>query len=142
MYQLFVPATNLSESVEAETAHRYQGILEQLNSDEWRDVKFYADMHTLQCDILGHLPLEMACLVAEYLPLVDIIRLRRVRDLIRFKARGKMLCLLRDWLFKRYRGDGSKSCHPKRCVVLQLEQPWARIPGHEIHIPKPHFMPV
>lgn len=90
------PCHQPERSIEAEPAHRYRGILEQLKSDEWRDVKFYADMHTLQCDILGNLPLEMACLVAEYLPLVDIIRLRRVRDLIHFEARGKILCLLRD----------------------------------------------
>lgn len=90
------PCHQSERSIEAETAHRYCGILEQLNSDEWRRIKFYADMYTLQCDILGNLPLEMACLVAEYLPLVDIVRLRRVRDLIHFEARGKISCFLRD----------------------------------------------
>lgn len=90
MYVSFVPATNSAQSIEAETARSYRGILEQLNPDEWRDVKIYADMRTFQCDILGNLPLEMACLVAEYLPLVDIIRLRRVRDLVQFEERTKI----------------------------------------------------
>lgn len=67
------------ESIKAETAHSYRGILEQLHPDEWRDLKVYADIFIFRRDILGKLPLEIASFVAEYLPLVDIIRLRRVR---------------------------------------------------------------
>jgi hypothetical protein len=53
--------------------------LDQLPRDGWREIKAQADVHTFQYDILGKLPLELAALVAECLPLVDIIRLRRVR---------------------------------------------------------------
>ncbi|OKO99122.1 hypothetical protein PENSUB_8508 [Penicillium subrubescens] len=55
-----------------------RGILDQLPRDGWREIKAQADVHTFQYDILGKLPLELAALVAECLPLVDIIRLRRV----------------------------------------------------------------
>lgn len=56
-----------------------RAILDQLPSDGWREIKAQADVHTFLYDILGQLPLEIAALVAEYLPLIDIIRLRRVR---------------------------------------------------------------
>ncbi|KAF3387139.1 hypothetical protein F1880_000036 [Penicillium rolfsii] len=55
-----------------------RGILDQLPRDGWRLIKAQADSHTFQYDILGKLPLELAALVAEYLPLNDIICLRRV----------------------------------------------------------------
>ncbi|OOQ85804.1 hypothetical protein PEBR_23918 [Penicillium brasilianum] len=56
----------------------YRGLLERLRSDEWREVREHAEVHTLQCDIFGKLPLEITSLVAGFLPLVDMIRLRRV----------------------------------------------------------------
>jgi hypothetical protein len=56
-----------------------RGILNQLPRDGWREIKAQVDLLSFQYDILGKLPLELATLVAEYLPLVDIIRLQRVR---------------------------------------------------------------
>lgn len=64
--------------MKTDTVYSWRGILEQLRPQDWREIKTYAAMHTFQCDILGKLPLEIASLVAESLPLVDLIRLRRV----------------------------------------------------------------
>ncbi|KAJ5464713.1 uncharacterized protein N7458_000399 [Penicillium daleae] len=49
-----------------------------MSPDEWREVKTQVDILTFRWDILGKLPPEIACFVAENLPLGDIIRLRRV----------------------------------------------------------------
>ncbi|KAF7712082.1 Uncharacterized protein PECH_004644 [Penicillium ucsense] len=54
------------------------GILDTLSSDEWRDVKCRGETTLLQCDIVGKLPTEIAALIIVCLPLVDIVRLRRV----------------------------------------------------------------
>ncbi|KAJ5480944.1 hypothetical protein N7539_006838 [Penicillium diatomitis] len=54
------------------------GILDTLSSDEWRDVKCRGETTLLLCDIVGKLPTEIAALIIVCLPLVDIVRLRRV----------------------------------------------------------------
>lgn len=70
---------HLSKRIKAEPVYSFRGILDQLCPDGWREIKAQADVHTFQYDILGKLPPEIASLVAGNLPLVDIIRLRRVR---------------------------------------------------------------
>ncbi|KAJ5389357.1 uncharacterized protein N7496_000425 [Penicillium cataractarum] len=75
MYIVTLPP---KESICAKTTYSYRGLLERLRLDEWREVKAHAEVHTLQCDILGKLPPEITSLVARHLPLIDIIRLRRV----------------------------------------------------------------
>jgi hypothetical protein len=72
-------ALSLKQKIEAEQVYSLHGILDQLRPNDWREIKARADVHTFQCDILGNLPLEIVALVAECLPLIDIIRLRRVR---------------------------------------------------------------
>ncbi|KAJ5175464.1 uncharacterized protein N7482_001341 [Penicillium canariense] len=62
----------------AETAHRYRGVMDQLRPDEWREVKSRVDRIHFRCDFLDKLPLEIVSLVAEKLPLADIVRLQRV----------------------------------------------------------------
>lgn len=56
---------------------RYFGIMNELSSDEWRELKSRADQFSLQYDILGTLPLELVAHIAEHLEVVDIFRLRR-----------------------------------------------------------------
>ncbi|KAJ5096226.1 hypothetical protein NUU61_005582 [Penicillium alfredii] len=56
----------------------YHGILDQLRSDEWREVKHRIDPQTFQCDLLGKLPIEIVALVAEYMNLTDLILHQRV----------------------------------------------------------------
>lgn len=57
---------------------RYLGIMNELASDEWRELKARADAFSLQYDILGNLPLELAAQISEHLDVADMIRLRRV----------------------------------------------------------------
>lgn len=69
------------------TRHSYQGMLCSLNSQEIRDIKSILQKVTLQCDILGRLPLDLVCLVVRYLDVRDIFLQRRVR---RALLRGQM----------------------------------------------------
>lgn len=56
----------------------YRGILDSLSRDEWREVKARGEAISLHRDILGSLPIELALLIVVQLPLVDVVRLRRV----------------------------------------------------------------
>lgn len=54
--------------------------MDELSSDEWRELKTRADQFSLQWDILGTLPLELAAQISEHLDIADMMRLRRVKS--------------------------------------------------------------
>lgn len=56
--------------------------MDELASDEWRELKARADQFSLQYDILGKLPLELAAQISEHLDISDMICLRRVVGLV------------------------------------------------------------
>ncbi|KAJ5890700.1 uncharacterized protein N7473_006928 [Penicillium subrubescens] len=66
---------NLPDSCRQEIWHDLPA---QLSPDEWHRIKAKNGSNTFPYDILGSLPLEIASLVAEHLPVVEIVRLRRV----------------------------------------------------------------
>lgn len=77
--------------------------MNELSSNEWRELKTRADQHSLQCDILGDLPLELAAHISEHMVIADMIRLRRViRPDSVYRPNGFKLTIHRS------HGDGSR----------------------------------
>lgn len=57
--------------------YRCHGIMNELQSHEWREFKARAS-EALQADILANVPVEVAALIAGRLDVVDVFRLQRV----------------------------------------------------------------
>ncbi|GFG17633.1 hypothetical protein CNMCM6936_008217 [Aspergillus lentulus] len=89
--------------------HRvFHGLIHQLASDEWRDLRDHLNTRTFQCDILGLLPPEIAVQVAQYLDLAEIHVLQRVS-----RTWHKLLSSnpVRGAVYRRYSGRTLNFCH-------------------------------
>jgi hypothetical protein len=63
-------------------SHALAALLRELTAQEWRDLKLLAGTKTLQCDIVGRLPVELVLNIFSFLDIAVLCRLQTVRELL------------------------------------------------------------
>ncbi|OJJ46355.1 hypothetical protein ASPZODRAFT_1954253 [Penicilliopsis zonata CBS 506.65] len=92
----------------------YEGVLRQLSSKEWREIKDISSKITLQTDIISLLPVELVALVTRHLSIVDVVILQRVSK--QWKS------ILSSWDIRKSVLMGHQITIPKGITTLEEQE--------------------